>query len=381
MQINKTFLMKCYYQYLGLFFFCFLSCFCEVAQAETKDFVLVIDAGHGGKDPGAVGRFGKEKDINLNVALRFGRTVEKWIPGVKVVYTRTTDRFLKLYQRAEVANNANADLFVSIHTNSVSSYRSTTKGMSTYILGFDKAAKNLAVAQRENAVVTYESDYKTRYQGFDPKSDESYIIFELMQDKFYEQSEHFAQMIQARKPSSRRDKGVRKGPFLVLKETAMPSVLVELGFISQREEERYLMSSKGRKEVALSIYYAFKAYKAEYDKRQKALNQQVMIETHKASQTTSVSTLSNAKTTTSISTSKEQVVYKVQLCALPVKKDLTKSPFKNLSKMGVYKQKGLYKYTCGDNASFDKVNRLRRSLSKRFPGCFVVAFKNGKRIK
>ncbi len=374
--------MKCYYQYLGLFFFCILSCFCVVTQAETKDFVLVIDAGHGGRDPGAVGRFGKEKDINLNVAMRFGRTVEKWIPGVKVVYTRKSDRFLKLYQRAEIANKANADLFVSIHTNSVASHKSTTKGISTYVLGFDKAAKNLAVAQRENAVVTYESDYKTRYQGFDPKSDESYIIFELMQDKFYEQSEHFAQMIQSRKPASRRNKGVRKGPFLVLKETAMPSVLVELGFISQREEERYLMSDKGRKEVALSIYYAFKAYKAEYDKRQQALNQQVVIDAHRTAQNSAVATSSNINTTPrSVSVSKNQVVYKVQLCALPVKKDLTKSPFKNLSKVGVYKQRGLYKYTCGDNISFDKVNNLRRSLSKRFPGCFVVAFKNGKRIK
>ncbi len=365
--------MKCYYRYIGIVLLSVLSCFCVVPQSMAKDFVLVIDPGHGGKDSGALGSFGKEKDINLNIAMRFGRTVEKCIPGVKVIYTRKTDRFIKLYRRAEIANKENADLFVSIHTNSVASHRTTTKGISTYILGFNKAAKNLAVAQRENAVVTYESDYKTRYQGFDPKSDESYIIFELMQDKFYEQSEHFAEMIQHRKPASRRNKGVRKGPFLVLKETAMPSVLVEVGFISQREEERYLMSNKGRKEVALSIYYAFKAYKAEYDKRQTALKSQPIKKNDR------VDNLSDySKSRSAVSTNK--IMYKVQLCALPEKKDLSKRPFNDLVKAGVYKQGKLYKYTCGDDVNFKKVNRLRRTLSKRFPGCFVVAFKNGKRI-
>ncbi len=365
--------MKCYYRYIGIVLLSVLSCFCVVPQSVAKDFVLVIDPGHGGKDSGALGSFGKEKDINLNIAMRFGRTVEKCIPGVKVIYTRKTDRFIKLYRRAEIANKENADLFVSIHTNSVASHRSTTKGISTYILGFNKAAKNLAVAQRENAVVTYESDYKTRYQGFDPKSDESYIIFELMQDKFYEQSEHFAEMIQHRKPASRRNKGVRKGPFLVLKETAMPSVLVEVGFISQREEERYLMSNKGRKEVALSIYYAFKAYKTEYDKRQMALKSQPIKKDDRVD-----NLADHSKSRSTVSTDK--VVYKVQLCALPEKKDLSKRPFNKLVKAGVYKQGKLYKYTCGDDVNFKKVNRLRRTLSKRFPGCFVVAFKNGKRI-
>ena len=204
-----------------------------------KDFVLVIDAGHGGHDPGAIGRISKEKNINLNVALKLGKLVEENCPDVKVIYTRQRDVFIPLDRRAQIANDAKADLFISIHTNSLAQNR-TVKGASTWTLGLAKSQANLEVAQRENAVILYENDYKTRYAGFNPNSAESYIIFEFMQDKYMEQSVHLASLVQKQfcHTCKRHDRGVHQAGFLVLKASAMPSILIELGFISTPEEER-----------------------------------------------------------------------------------------------------------------------------------------------
>ena len=197
---------------------------------KPKDFVVVIDAGHGGRDPGAVGRTSKEKDINLKVALKLGNLISKNCSDVKVIYTRNKDIFIPLARRAEIANNEKADLFISIHTNALEKNK-TAQGASTWTLGLAKSEANLAIAQRENAVILYEDDYKTRYAGFNPKSAESYIIFEFMQDKYMEQSVHFASLIQKqfKNRCKRQDRGVHQNVFLVLKEAAMPSVLVELG--------------------------------------------------------------------------------------------------------------------------------------------------------
>lgn len=228
----------------------------------TQAFTLVIDAGHGGKDPGAIGRKCKEKEINLAVALELGRLVTQNCPDVKVVYTRKTDTFVELNERADIANKAKADLFISIHVNSTAA-KVGPQGTEIYTLGMHRAADNLEVAKRENSVITLESNYEQRYEGFDPKSSESYIIFELMQDKNMEKSVALAKQIQKqfRSTAKRVDKGVHQAGFLVLRATGMPSALVELGYINNPTEEQYLASTAGRAALAKSIYNGFVAYK------------------------------------------------------------------------------------------------------------------------
>ena len=233
-----------------------------ILSLSAQAYTLVIDAGHGGKDPGAIGRKSKEKNINLAVALAFGKLVEQNCPDVKVVYTRKTDVFVELDERANIANRNKADLFVSIHVNSTAA-KNGPQGTETYTLGMHRAADNLEVAKRENSVITLESNYEQKYEGFDPKSSESYIIFELMQDKNMEQSVNFAKLVQQQFKSTagRVNKGVYQAGFLVLRATSMPSALIELGYINNANEETYLCSAAGQSALAKSIYNAFKAYK------------------------------------------------------------------------------------------------------------------------
>ena len=233
-----------------------------IMSLSMQAFTLVIDAGHGGKDPGAAGRKSKEKNINLAVALELGRLVAKNCADVKVVYTRKTDVFVELDERARIANKAKADLFISIHTNATAA-KVGPRGAETYTLGMHRAADNLAVAKRENSVITLESNYEQRYEGFDPNSSESYIIFELMQDKNMESSVKLAGLIQKqfRTTAGRVDKGVHQAGFLVLRATSMPSVLVELGYINNPSDVTYLTSTAGVNALAKSIYNAFVAYR------------------------------------------------------------------------------------------------------------------------
>ena len=240
------------------------ACF-SASAAPKRPFVLVIDAGHGGKDAGAVGQLTKEKDINLNVALELGRLVEKNCPDVKVIYTRKTDVFVTLQGRAEIANRNKADLFISVHTNSSPAGKAAPMGAETYTLGMHRAADNLEVAKRENSVITQESNYKQTYHNFDPRKSESYIIFEFLQDRNMQQSVDLARAIQRHYTSSgRRNKGVHQAGFLVLRATSMPSVLTELGFISNAEEEKFLHSRHGVETLARAIFDGFKAYRQKH---------------------------------------------------------------------------------------------------------------------
>ncbi len=226
-----------------------------------KQFTLVIDAGHGGHDAGAVGEFSKEKDINLKVALAFGKYVEKNMPNVKVIYTRKTDVFIPLAERANIANKNHADIFISIHTNSVPKGR-TAYGIETYTMGLRRSEEKFSAALRENEVITYEKDYKQRYNGYDPKSPESLIMFELMHDNNMTESVALASHIQKNicAEAGRQSKGVKQDVFLVLRETSMPACLVELGFISTPEEEQFLNSASGIDRLALGIYKGFAKY-------------------------------------------------------------------------------------------------------------------------
>lgn len=237
-----------------------------VAFGKSQKFTLVIDAGHGGHDAGAVGAISKEKNINLNVALAFGRMVEQNCPDVRVIYTRTTDVFIPLKQRANIANKANADLFISVHTNSLPAGR-VARGFEVYTLGMHRAKDNLDVAMRENSVISMEKDYKQTYKGFDPRSSESYIMFEFIQSANMEKSVELAKMIQRTVCNTvgRVNKGVHQAGFLVLRETSMPSCLIELGFITARDEEEFLNSDDGIYAMGAGIYRAFVEYKNKYN--------------------------------------------------------------------------------------------------------------------
>lgn len=238
------------------------SCSNAAARVAPKRFVLVIDPGHGGKDHGATGKLTREKDINLNVALAFGKLVEANCPEVKVIYTRTTDKFVTLQGRADIANSNKADLFISIHTNSMPSNKNHVYGAETYSLGMHRSVDNLEVAKRENSVITLESNYKQTYQNFDPRKAESYIIFELLQDRNMKQSVEMASCLQREYVrQGRKNKGVKQSGFLVLRATSMPSILTELGFISHAEEERFMHSPEGVRKLSRALFDGFQAYR------------------------------------------------------------------------------------------------------------------------
>ena len=344
-------LYKRHILYICICFGLFISPFCTTS-IEAKDFVVVIDAGHGGHDPGALGRISKEKTINLNVALKLGKQIKRNCPDVKVVYTRERDVFIPLDRRAEIANNAKADLFISIHTNSVAGGK-TVKGASTWTLGLAKSDANLEVAKRENSVILYESDYKTRYAGFNPNSAESYIIFEFMQDKYMSQSVHLASLVQKefRQTCKRADRGVHQAGFLVLKASAMPSILVELGFISNPEEERYLNSEAGTTTLANGIFRAFLSYKREHEIRMTGSSRTLLPED----------------------------TFKIQILSSSRPLAANDKRLKGLKGVEYYQEGGLCKYTYGASTDYNKVLRTKREIAPKFKDAFIIAFKNGKK--
>ena len=244
-------------------FLLLICCFAVTSFAAKRPFTLVIDAGHGGKDAGAPGKYSYEKNINLKVALAFGRYVEKNCPDVKVIYTRKTDVFIPLHERAAIANRNKADVFISIHTNSVAS-KKPISGLETYTMGMRRSDEKMSAAMRENEVVLLEKDYQQHYEGFDPRSPESYIIFEMINDKNMLQSVELAKGIQKNvcRTANRPNKGVKQDAFLVLRETSMPACLIELGYITTASEEAYLNNPSNQEAMGLGIYQAFIEYKA-----------------------------------------------------------------------------------------------------------------------
>lgn len=361
-----------------------------ILSAWGKDFVVVIDAGHGGHDPGAVGRISKEKNINLTVALKLGNMIKKECDDVRVVYTRSKDVFIPLDRRAQIANDAKADLFISIHTNALANNR-TAQGASTWTLGLAKSDANLEVAKRENSVILYESDYKTRYAGFNPNSSESYIIFEFMQDKYMEQSVHLASLVQKqfRHHCNRGDRGVHQAGFLVLKASAMPSILVELGFISTPEEERYLNSENGTTTLARGIYRAFLSYKREQEIRLTGASRTIVPKNDPVSPEPATEapaevakpkpTPQRARTVQS-TTNEGNITFKIQI--LTSSRPLAKNDarLKGLKGVEYYKEGGVYKYTYGASSDYNRVARTRRNISELFKDAFIIAFKNGEKI-
>lgn len=368
----------------------------SVAQTGDRKFVVVIDPGHGGRDAGALGLRIYEKTINLNVALKLGKLIENNFDDVKVVYTRKADVLVELKDRAIIANKAKADLFISVHTNSLAKSnksRTSVSGASTYTLGLHNSEENLEVAKRENSVILLEDNYSTRYEGFDPNSTESYIIFELIQGKHLEQSVNFASIIQKEfiKTANRKDMGVRQAGLLVLRETSMPAVLVELDFICNPTEEKYMTTDNGQEKLARSIYNAFVDYKADYDRKQNANRtaerspSKIYANANDSEDTNDIPAplISGDKKQSDpnrTSSGKKSITYKIQFLASPVKLKDNSPKLKGLSPVSSYEEKGSYKYLYGEFTDFKKACTNQTLVRKKFKDAFVVRFENGEKV-
>lgn len=368
-----------------------------VAMAAKKSFTLVIDPGHGGHDAGAIGTFSKEKNINLNVALAFGRLVENNCSNVKVIYTRKTDVFIPLHQRADIANRNKADLFISIHTNALPKGAKAT-GLETYTLGMHRASDNFDVAKRENSVILIEKDYKQHYEGFDPSSSESYIMFEFLQDKNMAQSVELAKMVQKRTcaAATRPNKGVKQAGFLVLRETSMPSCLIELGFISTPSEEQFLNSDEGIANMGRGIYQAFCDYLSKYDKsftvpfKPELSRQELDEKPQPAVEETKEDTKEERKAAPAEKPANQEEkqkvnqdeapVFKVQILTSNIKLKSGSRQLKGQEDADFYKDGNIYKYTVGASTNYNEIYRLRKQLLDKFPEAFIIAFKHGQRM-
>ena len=406
------------------------------ATGANRRFTLVIDPGHGGHDAGALGAISKEKNINLSVALQFGKYVERNMPDVRVIYTRKTDIFVSLKERANIANRANADLFISVHTNALPAGK-IARGFETYTLGMHRAKDNLDVAMRENSVISMERGYQQTYQGFDPRSSESYIIFEFIQGKNMERSVELARNIQRKvcNSANRPDKGVHQAGFLVLRETSMPSCLIELGFITTADEEKLLNDAGRVDDIARGIYEGFAQYRNKYDKS--------ISVPYRAADTESVSVariVSDKKqeqperrsedvdtaprrTVKQVETRVEKArtvqqnrrqnqqdkpaqqnrqtqqnrqaqqnkpaqqkanvadapVFKLQIFVSNRTLRKGDAHFKGETGYDSFQEGNMVKYTMGASTNYNEIYRLRKTLAEKFPEAFIIAFKNGKK--
>ncbi|MCF8217790.1 MAG: N-acetylmuramoyl-L-alanine amidase [Bacteroidales bacterium] len=342
--------------------------------------VVVIDAGHGGKDPGAVGSKYKEKDITLSIALKLGNYIEENLNDVKVIYTRKSDKFIPLHKRSEIANKNNADLFISIHCNATSSSR--PYGSETFVMGPHKNDDNLEVAKQENASVLLEDNYESQYEGFDPNSPEAHIIFSLYQNTYLNQSLKIADRVQTqfRERVSRRDRGVKQAGFLVLWRAAMPSILVEAGFLSNPREQEFLGSEKGQVYIASAIFRAFRNYKMEMegDSNQqkdtvKKTKEDIVAKEKKEDKEKEIAEED------AINDDKDDLFFAVQFATSTEKKSV--SSFDNIDNVKRYYQNGMYKYFTGHERSLNTAVSLQHKIQKLgYDDAFVIAFYNGERI-
>ena len=329
--------------------------------------VVVLDAGHGGKDGGCVGTgVITEKDIALTIALKTGKYIEENLPDVKVIYTRDTDVFIELFERARIANRNKADLFISIHVNAFTN--TNPYGTGTYVMGLAKTDANLRAAMRENEAILLEDNYEERYENFDPSSPESYIAMSLQQSAFLNQSLFFAAEVQNqfKERVGRFDRGIKQAPFLVLHQTTMPSVLIETGFITNPEEEKFLKSEIGQDYLASAIYRAFKKYKMDIEDKLKSSFE--MADSIKASGKEDEKGL-------------EGLVFKVQIATSAKKMELVPANFNGLEPVDMYEAGSLYRYTYGKAVSREESDDLlKKARDAGFSDAFVVAFLKGERI-
>ena len=365
--------------YIGILFLFFLGNI-HFLFSTDKPFVVVLDAGHGGKDVGAIGYTLKlkEKNVNLKTVLKLGKLLEKE-ENVKVIYTRKKDIFIPLDERAQIANRAKADLFISIHTNSAQN--SSANGTETYTVG--SSAATLEVAKRETAVMLYEEDYKTKYQGFDPNSSESYIMFDFLQYKYLEQSIGLASKIEKQFVANcnRRSRGVKQAGFWVLKQAAMPAVLVELGYISNAAEERFLSQDDALEKFAAALYRAFLTYKKEHDNKNGVVYKGTELDSVEEVKNTPKNKESKNEVVKD-TIAKEEIYYAVQFCSASEKKPLDCRDFKGFVPAKEYVETGKYKYkyVYGNEKTFKEGLALRDKVKEKFKDAFLVVIRNGEKL-
>ena len=352
-----------------LFLLVLLFTFAFGFSQNNAKFKVVLDAGHGGKDPGAVKNGVKEKDIALDVVLKIGKILEK-NKNIEIVYTRKTDVFVELRERANIANKAKANLFVSVHCNSVKT--GNPIGAMTLVMGMSRTGTNLEIAKTENAVIFQEADYKTKYKGFDPNNPETLIGLKILQEESLLQSIEFATLLQNqfRNELKRKDKGVHQQPLWVLDATVMPGVLVELGFISHPEEAKYLSSEKGKDEMSESISNAIISYKNSFfngESPEKETNEKkAPIKVNSSSENNNSNNEKSNKT-----------YYKVQIAAGTKKLETKPSNFKGLKQITVQKDNKLYKYFYGEETDYDACKKkLEEAKKKGYTSAYIVTFTN-----
>ncbi len=333
---------------------------------------VVIDAGHGGKDSGAVGKRAMEKDLALAIALKVGQLIEENVENVQVIYTRKEDVFVELYERARIANEAEADLFISIHVNA--NTRTAPFGTSSHVLGLHRTGEHFDVAVRENSVILLEEDYETTYKGFDPTSLESYIIFSVMQNIYLKQSIEFASYVQDqfRERARRKDRGVIQQGLLVLAQTAMPGVLIETGFISNPEEEKFLMTEYGQDLVASGIYRAFKQYKARIEENSKFIAEQTPESVPEPTSAPVSAPLASAQ----MKSNPDELFFLVQIASSKNLVTTEPSAFKGYNDVTVIEHGKWYKYAVGRVMTYHDALEKCTSVKEDFPGAFVIAVRN-----
>ena len=360
-------MVKRVFQIFGILLLLFTAANPLCAQYKVKK--VVIDAGHGGKDPGAIGSRSKEKDVVLSIALKVGEYIEKYLPDVEVIYTRKSDVFVELHRRASIANESKADLFISIHCNAAKSY--SVYGTETFVMGLHKNEANLEVAKLENAAILKEENYSDMYEGFDPRSDEDYITLTMFQESFLEQSTMLAQEIQDqfRDRVKRKDRGVFQAGFLVLYKVAMPGVLVETGFITNPDDERFLMSEDGQVYLASAIYRAFKVYKEEMERQD---NKARSVKEY----------LVDAGVADPGTVAGPSVFFRVQFASYKNARHFNPKKYNDLPDIRNYFQDGMVKYTAGNTTSYLEALALLKEVKdkKRIRDAFVVAFLDERRI-
>ncbi len=369
--------------------------FPAVAQKDGKTFKVVIDAGHGGKDPGCLGSYSREKDVVLDVALKTGKLISENCPDVKVIYTRSTDVFVELYNRAKIANNHHADLFISFHCNANENH--DPHGVETYVMGLSKSEKNLAVARAENSAMLKEEGYKDHYNGFNPDSPESAVMFSLYSSAYLNNSILLADKVQKNLVATTHllDRGVKQAPYWVLWSVSMPSILIEMGFLSNPTEEKFLNAEKNKKEIAEAIYRGFASYYSQVtgnrvvaDKEESETKEdkpdKAAIDDHNTNNPAdnkSDKEVDNEKAAiANTPVNPDGVRFMVQFMAVPEKISLNDKRFKDIPNVNRYYEGNLWKYTAGNEATLQSAKKILEAVKSKYPDAFVIAFKGESKI-
>ena len=380
-----------------LFLFITFLTFPMYAQKDGKTFKVVIDAGHGGKDPGCLGAYTKEKDVALNIALKTGKLISDNCPNVKVIYTRNTDVFVELYRRAKIANDNHADLFISFHCNA--SENKSAHGIDTWVMGLHKSEANLAVARAENSAMLKEKNYEQNYGGFNPSSPESAVMFSLYSAAYLKNSILLADKVQKNliNTTHLRDRGVNQAGYWVLWAVSMPSILIEMGFLTNPTEEKFLSEEKNKASIADAIYRAFVSYYSQVTGN-KVATSDVIASDNKNPESSDKSEsndynnnnssdnqpdkeVDDSKTTVDKSPANpDGIRFTVQFMALPDKISLNDKRFNGLPNVDRYYEGGLWKYTAGSEADLQSAKNILAEVKKKYPDAFVIAFKGETKI-